>query len=115
MTLKEFIKVTLREAQASSRSIYIKPRIVCNDGFSMSVQGSIAHYCLPKAIQDWYDSMEVGFPSEEEPLINQYAEDSNDYTGTVYGYVPIEIIQEVITKHGGIDIDKTFVKEILNG
>ena len=112
MTLKEFIKVTWNKAQASSRSISIKPRIVCDDGFSMSVQGSTTHYCSPRESQDWYDSMEVGFPSEEEPLINQYAEDSNDYTGTVYRYVPIEIIQEVITKHGGIDTDKTFVSEL---
>ena len=111
MTLKEFKKVTWRKAQASSRSIFIKPRIVCNDGFNMSVQGSITHYCSPKESQDWYNSMEIGFPSEEEPLINQYAEDSNDYTETVYGYVPIEIIQEVITKHGGIDVNKTFAKE----
>jgi hypothetical protein len=112
MQLKEFIKATWREAQANSRSISIKPRMVCNDGFSMSVQGSTTHYCSPRESQDWYDSMEVGFPSEEEPLINQYAEDSNDYTGTVYGYVPVEIIQEVITKHGGIDTDKTFVSEL---
>lgn len=52
--------------------------------------------------------MEIGFPSDEESLINQYAEVENDWTGTVYGYVPIDTIQEVITKHGGINAEETF-------
>lgn len=26
----------------------------------------------------------------------------SDYTETVYGYVPIEIVEELINKHGGI-------------
>ena len=33
-------------------------------------------------------------------LINKYAE-CEDYTQTVYGYVPIEIVEELIEKHGG--------------
>jgi hypothetical protein len=36
-----------------------------------------------------------------------FAEDRDNPTETVYGYVDAEIIQEVIDKHGGIDIEKT--------
>jgi hypothetical protein len=104
MTIENFIKNTFKE----QHGYCYRPRIVCNDGFSMSVQGSAGHYCDPRITQDWYDSLEIGFPSNEETLINQYAENKNDWTNTVYGYVPIEIIQELITKHGGINVEETF-------
>ena len=104
MTIEKFIQDTFKE----EHGYCYRPRIVCNDGFNMSVQGSSGHYCSPRKTQNWYSSLEIGFPSEEEPLINQFAETKHDWTGTVYGYVPIEIIQEVITKHGGIDVDETF-------
>lgn len=104
MTIKDFIKKTFK----CEHGLCFRPRIFCNDGFSMSVQGSATHYCEPRKTQDWYQSLEIGFPSEEEPLINQYAETEGDWTETVYGYVPIEIIQKVIDKHGGINIKNTF-------
>ena len=44
----------------------------------------------------------LGYPSSEDELINEYAEDCMDYTKTVYGYVPIEIVEKLIEKHGGI-------------
>lgn len=31
-----------------------------------------------------------------------YREDDLDYTDTVYGYVPIEVVEKLIEKHGGI-------------
>lgn len=56
---------------------------------------------MPYGVQD-YESVELGYPSMEDELINEYAEDDSDYTKTVYGYVPIEIVEELINKHGGI-------------
>ena len=37
----------------------------------------------------------------KKELIEQYAENPEDLTETVYAYVPIEVIGEVIKKHGG--------------
>ncbi len=89
---------------------HCRPRIICNDGFSFSVQASEGHYCSPRyMIEEGYYEAEIGFPSIEEPLIFQYAENKNDgYTQTVYGWVPTSIIDEVIEKHGGIDEHQTF-------
>jgi len=107
----------------------VRPRILCNDGFSVSVQASEYTYCHLSYTQwqnedGWqvingeywlpretprnfktdhytpYESVELGFPSEEDELINEYAED-NDYTNTVYGYVPVDIVEKLIEKHGG--------------
>lgn len=104
MTIEKFIQDTFKEEHGCC----FRPRIVCNDGFNMSVQGSAGLYCNPRKTQDWYNSLEIGFPSEEEPLINQYAEMEHDWTRTLYRYVPIETIQAVIEKHGGINVEETF-------
>ncbi len=87
-----------------------RKHVLCKDGFKMSVQASSNHYCSPKS--DGYDmiysEVEVGFPSEREPLLDKYVEDLSgedgvlDYTDSVYPYVPAEIVSTIIAKHGGI-------------
>lgn len=79
------------------------PRVVCEDGFSMSVQVSDGHYCTPRVDDaDVYSEVEIGYPSEEEIAIMPWAEISRTPTQTVYGYVPVSVVDEVIAKHGGI-------------
>ena len=34
----------------------------------------------------------------------EYVEDYDNPTYTVYAYVPVEVVQEVIEKHGGIKV-----------
>lgn len=79
------------------------PLLVCNDGFKMSVQVGYGLYCTPRISDcDHYTHAEVGFPSIEEPLMMEYADDPENPTNTIYPYMPIEIINEVIQKHGGV-------------
>ena len=75
--------------------------IRCNDGFSMSVQASKTHYCVPRNNTGPYCSVEVGMPSSKEQLLMPYAEDPENPTGSVYGYVPSETVWDTIIKHGG--------------
>ena len=78
-------------------------RIVCADGFSMSVQASGYNYCTPRMNDaSKYEEVEVGFPSDYEALLAPYAEGKEDYTGTVYAWVPSSIITTVCVKHGGV-------------
>ena len=45
-----------------------------------------------------------------------YCEDDSKPTDTVYGCVPCAVINEVLEKHGGIDIDATLKRaEEVNG
>ncbi len=82
---------------------YRYPRVVCASGFSMSVQAHDGAYCSPRANNaPQYNEVEVGFPSAEEPLLMEWCDDPNDPTGTVYGYVPAQVVTNVIAKHGGI-------------
>lgn len=97
MTVKEFLEKTYSEDK-----YYIRQRIMCNDGYSVSYQGgSQFHYCSPREHCNKYDTVELGFPSELDDIINNYAEEE-DTCDTVFGYVPIDIVQELVDKHGGI-------------
>lgn len=81
------------------------PKIECRSGLSMSVQASKYHYSTPRMnIQDTtvYTAFEIGFPSEPVEALREYAEDGDDLTGTVYPYVPYEVIQQIIEDNGGI-------------
>ena len=109
MNLNEFVKETFTDTE-----FVMRPQIVCKDGFKMSVQGSIGHYCSPRMNLDSYFRMEIGYPSEPEESILEFAEDKDSPTDTVYGFVPCEIIQALIDKHGGIDVKKTFEKRTKN-
>ena len=90
------------------------PRIVCADGFSISVQAQKGSYCTPRCDNPGkaYTHVECGFPSST-PLsddLKAYAEafygcgdeSECDFTDTVYGYVPVEIVELELQQHGGI-------------
>lgn len=122
MTINDYLKsnFSIRESDIVMHEFYglgredtlpaRRPIIKCADGFSMSVQADAAMYCSPRTTLfpdnwgDGYESVEIGFPTAEEPMIMEYAEDPDDPTGTVYGWVPVEIVDAVIQKHGGIEL-----------
>jgi len=131
MKINEFIKNNLKVTNLAKnkdllrcvKPIHLKnenmmtstrlPQIVCVDGFKMSVQVGFSLYSTPKKVAKRYSAVEIGFPSEHEPLIEEFAErveDVTDYTDTVYPYVPVKIVDKVLKKHGGIDIVETLSK-----
>ncbi|MBZ6385104.1 hypothetical protein [Pantoea piersonii] len=80
-------------------------RIKCADGYNVSIQASSGHYCTPReTMQDvqYYSSFELGYPSSADDAFLEYAENPDEPTDTVYGYVPREVIEEVIASHGGV-------------
>ncbi len=105
MTFKEFVKSTFREKD------FIRPCVICKDGFYMSVQGSHGHACTPRQIADEYSHMEVANIPFAEPLLIPYSDRNPNFDCITYGYVPVQVIQEVIFNHGGIDNAATFSKE----
>ena len=123
MKINEFIKNNLKVKVLSEDPLMKHmltstrlPKIVCSDGFSMSVQVGSSLYSTPKKVAKRYSAVEIGFPSEDEPLIEKYAESYYDpdvdfkYTETVYPYVPVRVVDKVLKKHGGIDLTETLRK-----
>lgn len=99
--INDFFKATTSTMPYSTLQD-VRPRICCKDGFSFSVQAGAFWYCEPRIDNaDYYTACEVGFPSTEEPLIYEYAEDNRNYLNTVYIRVPVELINRIILKHGG--------------
>ena len=78
-------------------------RVVCADGFTMSVQASEYSYSEPRTNDaQRYTAVEIGFPSEKEDVILEWAEDPKNPEDTVYPYVPSHVVASVCAKHGGI-------------
>jgi hypothetical protein len=86
------------DCEYKTGSGYVKDVIKCIDGFTFSVQNHGFSYSSKSDGQDDYDTLEVGFPSEIEETLKPYEYlDEN-----IYRYVPIQIILDIINKHGGI-------------
>lgn len=100
-------KVNAYLLQYRDDSIWVATRIVCADGYSLSVQVHEGAYCAPRDGwgPDW-DLAEIGFPSSEPTAeIMAYAEDADEPTQTVYGYVPMPLIDALVELHGGFAED----------
>lgn len=83
--------------------MHFNRKIICADGFEMSVQAGSTHYSDPREdCAEKYISVEVGYPTDAEELFMPYAEDPNRPTDTVYGWVPSSIVTLVCVKHGGV-------------
>ena len=121
MKINEFIKNNLKVTTLSEDPLMKHmmtssrlPHIVCEDGFTMSVQVGYSLYSEPKKVAKRYSKVEIGYPSDHEPLIEKWAEftpfeddEEPDYTDTVYPNIPVEVVDKVLKKHGGIDLIET--------
>jgi hypothetical protein len=155
MNLQEFLSKTCSMKKVSGYSYQeIRPRIICNDGQSLSVQASDGHYSHPRLNGDYtFSEVEVGYPSIRpskeweryfdggkwnalgilgffqnvvhnwsmilysvknkswKMLFSHYLTTKDNATNSVYGYIPVELVEEFINSHGGIDQQKTFAKK----
>ncbi len=104
MNVTEYLKATYDK----DRPYLTRKRVYCKDGFNVSIQGgSSGLYCSPREHCNEFYEVELGFPSEQIHELNEYAENKENHKETVFGYVPIEDVEKLIEKHGGIDADKT--------
>jgi len=120
MTIQDFLKLTYLTTKerykllifdkknisydlflSNVESFYIeRPRIICLDGFSVSVQGGIYTLCSPRKHTKIYDSLEISKPSSKDKIFI----DNED----IQSYVKLQDIQDMINRHNGINISKTF-------
>lgn len=78
---------------------------VCKDGFTISIQASEHTYCQPRVTDDVvYSAFECGFPSMDVPELREWKDGGPDADDkqSVYGYVPTEVIAQLLEKHGGL-------------
>lgn len=77
----------------------IKPRIVCVDGTSLSVQADEYKYCTPRNDEGPHFEVEVGFirDTSGKPMMppetwREFADGS--FPSDVYGYVPMVMVEK---------------------
>jgi hypothetical protein len=87
------------------------PRLYCMDGTTLSVQAGESNYCSPRDNIGPWTRVEVGFPSKHFPLLDEYKDggESDSPTESVYGFVPIEIVEKCIEECGGLNIATTIL------
>ena len=67
-------------APAATNRPAIRGLIKCKDGFTMSVQASSDHACTPRDNTGPYAAVEIGYPSELEPLLMPFRDAPQLYT-----------------------------------
>ena len=108
--IQDYLQKTMKIIKMGSTAFQeVRPRIICNDGESVSIQAGRLLYSSPREDgSKKYSAIEAGFPSAIPPKSwNEYMEVEESPTKTVYPFMPIEIAQEFIDAHGGIDWEKS--------
>jgi len=84
----------------------IMKRIQLPDGKSISVQASEHTYCLPRNNQGPYTHVEVGYPEgislpeSWEEYADCHGDNDDDWRySAVFGYVPVELVRQVIEEN----------------
>ncbi len=84
------------------------PKLKAADGFTVSCQASETHYCSPRDAFGPYYNVELGFPNMPMPELAKYIEGEDPMeTKTVWGYVPMKKVAEVLQSHGGLLLEDT--------
>ena len=98
--VNEFLRKTFSKTIFGTPAL--RPIAVCADGFNLSIQASSMHYCIPNEDLSDGNYSKVSYLSEEVEEFLPFAEDDEAPLATVYGYVPVETVDAVLAKHGGI-------------
>jgi hypothetical protein len=107
-------EVTLESmSEKYDNRIFFLPRIVCKDGFSISVQVHNGNYCESENGTrtfglDWR-LVEWGYPSEgiDAKKYNAELYGTDDTTKSIGAYVEIGLMDELCEEHGGMDLQQT--------
>lgn len=109
ITLSDYLKLSQGEDNIP------RPLVRCNDGFSLYISaGQNARSEPDVELSDTtrYEEVEVSYPSEADPVLKKFADEylylTGDLTDSVFPYMPVELVEEMLESHGGIDAEKTF-------
>lgn len=77
----------------------VRPRLVCADGYRMSVQASHMHYCTPRTYEGPWAAVEVWCCERPDGSAWRIPGLSQREPA---GWVPVERVNRLIERHGGL-------------
>lgn len=103
-TLDSFQRFLRGPAFLRRAQIKALPRLLCADGFGLSVQASDFHCCEPRSVDGPYSTVECAYPTEIEPELMPYLceEEGICPEHSAYHFVPVSIVVQIINDHGGL-------------
>lgn len=98
MTFREWLQYAVRHR--TQDFISLLPELKLKDGTELSVQASEVHMCSPKKKLENGDYDEVEVYTHGEDIVGfEYMVETSPST---YGYVSVDLMEEICTLHGGI-------------
>lgn len=92
-------------------NLFYTPRIYCKDGFNISIQIHNGNYCSSengyRQFGLKWQGVEWGYPSKLLRNSKRYCHETPGTTQTVGVNVPIEVMDELLVSHGGIDVTRS--------
>lgn len=82
----------------------VVPQIVCADHTQLSVQASRAHYCRPRNDDGPWIQVEVWLVCSAKGRKIPVPSFGNNHIEP-YAYVPVELVNKFIRRHGGLQED----------
>lgn len=82
----------------------VVPHVTCRDGATLSVQASRAHYCCPRRDDGPWIEVEVWLVASAKGrkiILPSFGDNHSD----PYAYVPVELVNKFIRRHGGLQED----------
>ena len=100
MTFKEWLKEASTNRSNDFKNLL--PELSLRDGTHLSVQASKFHMCEPKEklMDGNYESVEVYTHVNNIKELNKTCWNPTPY---IYGYVPVEFMENLCMLHGGIE------------
>lgn len=123
------------KAMSYDNQLFYCPVVHAKDGFNLSIQIHHSNYCSSengsKEFGHTMQDVAFGFPSEDDTLLHTYTYsygrggyddhgndipfDSSSFTSVEkIGTIPVSVLEELFSKHGGIDWEKTISVEAFN-
>lgn len=98
-TINDFFKAY---EKIENEAQVIRPRVVCADGYTASIQAGEGWFSIPRKNCCVYSAVEVGYPSKVDLELLPYTKQLRTPRMTYYSEVPVKIMEKVLKKHGGI-------------
>jgi len=83
-------------------STTILPSIETNNGLEIAIQAGELFCCSPRDNYGPWELVEINYINRRIEKLTAYADDAENIEDTIYRWVPVDLIDEIVEENGGI-------------